>query len=251
MMTMMNDAERHEASNMGQYQAEDCDQETCESTRCACKQSNAKQDQGAVQSTAARDVLAERRRQIEAEGWTPEHDDAYAEGDLAQAAGCYSLYAHCSENLDGSPADWPWPDEWWKPAGPRRNLVKAGALILAEIERLDRAARAASTAKHGEAVEVVGYRFFHVDHGYIFRRTHIYEGNPSLEAHSLMTVAQHQRILAAATRPADQVAEGVVVSRELLENCADYMMGSASARVRIWHDQCRALLASAEGVKDE
>ncbi|WP_458865021.1 hypothetical protein, partial [Enterococcus faecium] len=46
-----------------------------------------------------------------------------------------------------------------------------------------------------EEVEVVGYRFFHVDHGYIFRRTHIYEGNPSLEAHSLMTVAQHRRIL--------------------------------------------------------
>lgn len=98
-----------------------------------------------------------------------------------------------------------------------------------------------------EVVEVVGYRFFHVDHGYIFRRTHIYEGNPSLEVHSLMTVAQHERILAAATRPADQVAEGVVVSRELLENCADYMMGSASARVRIWHDQCRALLVSTDG----
>ena len=48
-----------------------------------------------------------------------------------------------------------------------------------------------------EEVEVVGYRFFHVDHGYIFRRTHIYEGNPSLEAHGLMTVAQHERILAA------------------------------------------------------
>lgn len=47
-----------------------------------------------------------------------------------------------------------------------------------------------------EEVEVVGYRFFHVDHGYIFRRTHIYEGNPSLEGHSLMTVAQHERIVA-------------------------------------------------------
>ena len=32
----------------------------------------------------------------------------------------------------------------------------------------------------GEVVEVVGYRFFHVDHGYIFRRTHIYEGNPQV-----------------------------------------------------------------------
>lgn len=50
-----------------------------------------------------------------------------------------------------------------------------------------------------EEVEVVGYRFFHVDHGYIFRRTHIYEGNPSLEAHSLMTVAQHKRIVVAIT----------------------------------------------------
>lgn len=48
-----------------------------------------------------------------------------------------------------------------------------------------------------EEVEVVGYRFFHVDHGYIFRRTHIYEGNPSLEAHGLMTVAQHNRIVSA------------------------------------------------------
>ena len=105
-------------------------------------------------------------------------------------------------------------------------------------------AQPAQQCEEVEVVEVVGYRFFHVDHGYIFRRTHIYEGNPSLEAHSLMTVAQHQRILAAATRQADQVAEGVVVSRELLENCADYMMGSASARVRIWHDQCRALLTS-------
>lgn len=85
MMTMMNDTERHEASNMGQDQAEDCDQETCEPTRCACKQSNAKQDQGEVQSTAARDVLAERRRQIEAEGWTPEHDDAML-GDMKESA---------------------------------------------------------------------------------------------------------------------------------------------------------------------
>lgn len=51
----------------------------------------------------------------------------------------------------------------------------------------------------------------------------------------------------AIAQPAQQgeAVEGVVVSRELLENCADYMMGSASARVRIWHDQCRALLASA------
>lgn len=33
---------------------------------------------------------------------------------------------------------WPWSREWWKPKNPRRDLVKAGALIVAEIERLDR-----------------------------------------------------------------------------------------------------------------
>ena len=105
----------------------------------------------------------------------------------------------------------------------------------------------ANPAQQGEAVEVaqvVSYLSACAD-GYDPDAPH--PGPPE----PLMTVAQHQRILAAATRPADQVAEGVVVSRELLENCADYMMGSASARVRIWHDQCRALLASAEGVKDE
>lgn len=41
---------------------------------------------------------------------------------------------------DDPPRNWPWHRVWWKPSTRRRNLVKAGALILAEIERLDRAA---------------------------------------------------------------------------------------------------------------
>lgn len=38
------------------------------------------------------------------------------------------------------PRQWPftWWLDWWKPTTYRRDLVKAGALILAEIERLDR-----------------------------------------------------------------------------------------------------------------
>lgn len=87
---------------------------------------------------AARDVLAERHRQVEAEGWTPEHDDQYQHGSIAQAAGCYAL--HASGVYKGMyPSVWPWMPKWWKPTTPRRDLVKAGALILAEIERLDRA----------------------------------------------------------------------------------------------------------------
>lgn len=99
---------------------------------------------------AARDVLAERQRQISAEGWTPESDDRYAEGDMSDAAGCYALHAFFAEAPTSSPpAWWPWAAHWWKPSTPRRDLEKAGALILAEIERIDRAAIAAQ-AKQGD-----------------------------------------------------------------------------------------------------
>lgn len=87
---------------------------------------------------AVTDVLAERRRQVEAEGWTPEHDDVHAAGDMAEAAAAYAQEA--SAPCGGLPMGWPWAKEWWKPGTPRRMLVKAGALILAEIERIDRAA---------------------------------------------------------------------------------------------------------------
>lgn len=86
---------------------------------------------------AARDVLAERQRQIDVEGWTPEHDDTeHLPDELALAAASYV----CADEGDAPPAIWPWDWKWWKPKSRRRNLVKAAALILAEIERLDRAA---------------------------------------------------------------------------------------------------------------
>jgi hypothetical protein len=94
---------------------------------------------------AARDVLAERARQISAEGWTPEHDDAMQTGDMAVAAACYAGFAaeKYSNRNSGTfwTGAWPWARSWWKPTSQRRDLVKAGALILAEIERLDRAAK--------------------------------------------------------------------------------------------------------------
>lgn len=95
-------------------------------------------------STAANDVLVERRRQTEAEGWTKEHDDAHDDGALARAAACYAIYGDeqamdCVEFFDNL---WPWSRKWWKPTDQRRNLVKAGALILAEIERIDRSIKA-------------------------------------------------------------------------------------------------------------
>ena len=88
-------------------------------------------------TVAARDVLAERRRQVEQEGWTSEHDSQYEEGELSRAAACYALAG--DEPHGRSPNDWPWDESWWKPRDDRANLVRAGALILADIERLDRA----------------------------------------------------------------------------------------------------------------
>lgn len=90
--------------------------------------------------TALEDIAAERRRQIEAEGWTLEHDDRHAEGELAQAAAAYAA-ASTFYRVDPYAAVlsvWPWSRAWLKPTTPRRDLVKAGALIIAEIERLDR-----------------------------------------------------------------------------------------------------------------
>ena len=88
---------------------------------------------------AARDVLAERARQVSAEGWTPERDDQYTDCQLAAAAASYAVCGKDPKALKlmGVTA-WPWRDYWWKPETYRRNLEKAGALILAEIERIDR-----------------------------------------------------------------------------------------------------------------
>lgn len=84
------------------------------------------------------DVQAERKRQVEVEGWTPEHDDEHNGGELADAAACYALSA-AGWSTYAARERWPWPLEWWKPSTARRDLVKACSLALAEIERLDRA----------------------------------------------------------------------------------------------------------------
>lgn len=93
---------------------------------------------------AAIDVLAERRRQVEAEGWTPEHDDKYPGGELACAAIAYLMVG---VNPNGALPWWPWDVQHWKPStDTRRNLIKAGALLLADLEWLDRKRAAAAAA---------------------------------------------------------------------------------------------------------
>jgi hypothetical protein len=82
-------------------------------------------------SDAAMDVVVERLRQIAGEGFSAAHDDAHQHGKLAQAATCYAI--------GGSDRHWPFDKSWFKRSTYRRDLVKAAALIIAEIERLDRA----------------------------------------------------------------------------------------------------------------
>lgn len=90
------------------------------------------------------DILEERRRQITQEGWTEAHDDAHGADELSTAALCYlsavvypdeDAWTHAEQK---APGDWPWEAAWWKPTTPRRDLVKATALLIAEIERRDR-----------------------------------------------------------------------------------------------------------------
>jgi hypothetical protein len=89
-------------------------------------------------------IAKERQRQIEVEGWTPEHDAEHADGELGDAAMCYigttlNEFAEYSGELSEPPYAWPWSNDWWKPSDdPVRNLVKAGALIAAEIDRIKR-----------------------------------------------------------------------------------------------------------------
>ena len=99
--------------------------------------------------TALELVTEERQRQISQEGYSVEHDDRHAGGQIAQAAACYTEHAALQSGvLDSTggrvdhkgeiPPNWPWHKSYWKPRDRIRNLVKACALNIAEIERLQR-----------------------------------------------------------------------------------------------------------------
>ncbi len=104
-----------------------------------------------TRSRGAELIAAERARQVNEEGWTPEHDAEHADGALRKAAACYldptkvGWRRKVVEHAENGGRDrttvvsneWPWDVEWFKPSpDPIRNLVKAGALIAAEIDRL-------------------------------------------------------------------------------------------------------------------
>lgn len=84
-------------------------------------------------TTGAAEILAEREKQEL--DWGDRHDDRHDQDELAYAAISYIL----ADSVPQLAFDyWPWDDDYWKPKTRRENLVRAGALIAAEIDRLDR-----------------------------------------------------------------------------------------------------------------
>lgn len=95
-------------------------------------------------------IYQERVRQIEAKRRTLEHDRRVnTKGELAHAGACYALLAGGltrAATIPGGTPDvvalaplkqWPWTGAAWKPSNSRlKNLVRAGALIAAEIDRV-------------------------------------------------------------------------------------------------------------------
>jgi len=111
-------------------------------------------------------IMKERMRQVDQEGWDPKHDDEHQDGELARAAACYAVAGVFDVDDRAQVAVqkilvalWPptWTMKWWKPKDPKSNLIRAGALIAAELDRLlreeakERARLAAEGAAEGWA----------------------------------------------------------------------------------------------------
>ena len=101
----------------------------------------------AVRQTGVELIAAERWRQVDVEEWTAEHDADHRDGELAWAACYYAMpcmiFRRCA---DGHPCpitpdevflETNWSRAWAKRASKSRlrQLVVAGALIAAEIDR--------------------------------------------------------------------------------------------------------------------
>ena len=104
--------------------------------RTYASEAGRKDQRAAGLSGAAFDVLSERDRQLAL--YSHEHDDEHIDGEIPHAAACYALMAGGTFAVDPL-----WPKGWgeMKAKPHRRMLVVAAALLLAEIERLDRAAK--------------------------------------------------------------------------------------------------------------
>jgi hypothetical protein len=91
-----------------------------------------------MRRTPIADIVTE-RQDLSTAGLLPSHE--LKPNDLPKAAAALALAGVPRYAKAGWPElFWPWRRPRFRPASSRENLVRAGALILAEIERLDRQA---------------------------------------------------------------------------------------------------------------
>ena len=77
-------------------------------------------------------IKEERKRQIDVEGYNSTHDGFHKPEEFIRAAASYLL---CNlEEYEEVP--WPWGIESWNPKDLERNLIRAGALIAAALDRI-------------------------------------------------------------------------------------------------------------------
>lgn len=99
-------------------------------------------------------IYAERKRQIEEEGFDQNHDQQHSIDDLYWAACCY---AGAGGPDAKKPATWPFTPYWWKPSNRIRNLEKAGALFLAAADRAHYAGRYHDAAHYRKLAYSTGH----------------------------------------------------------------------------------------------
>lgn len=98
--------------------------------------------QGDSEMTGAQLIAQERQRQIEEEGFCKDHDCDHEPEHLALAGRAYAYLASfgnidpATTEITAKDCDWPWHETWFKPKGQLSNMVRAGALIAAAIDRL-------------------------------------------------------------------------------------------------------------------
>jgi hypothetical protein len=80
-------------------------------------------------------IAAERERQVSVKGWTAEHDDCHQDDEALLIAALHYIDRGSGYNYGLALPEWPWSDTAVKgEAGDIRCLVKAGALLAAEID---------------------------------------------------------------------------------------------------------------------
>ena len=106
-----------------------------------------------MQTDSRARIQQERVRQVKDEGYTLARDAEYVNGELIAAGDCY-FHRGMYPDMEGVPVTWPWPADTFKPKDPESNFVRAGALALAEKERL-------LAVQDGEAVDDLWQQQYH------------------------------------------------------------------------------------------